>query len=927
MQRRNKALTISLTGLALAVSLSLSGCSKKTPEEHISAAQAYIQQDNTKAAIVELKNAIQLNPKATEARVQLGKLYLAQSDFASAEKELQRALDNGHPPAQVIPFLSQAYRRTGAVNALAEVDHQMAELTPAEQVEVGFFKLQSLVELGDIEQARALTDELLKVDTNSAYLGLVKVVDAVLQDDNAAALAIAQDTYAQAPLNRDALLTLARLQLQANDNETAIATYAEYLSAYPEDSNTKFMLASLLVELGKTEQAEPYVDDLLELAEKNPMLNQLKGIILSEKGQFERAYGHLETALDAGSSDPVLRLVAGYAAFQLKDYESANLHLSLIAPQLPDDHAGLKLLAASQLQLGMANDASASLQRLQTQNSEDASLFSRAGYELAKAGNIADAKTMLQRTQQLGDGTENLLRTGILQLSLNQVEGIINLEQAAEQAPDSVTAQSTLATAYLATGQLDKATELADNWKATSPNEPQAYLLAAEIAQRNDDNAAALAEYQQALQLAPNDSTVLLAHARFIAQQGDTSGGIAGTQKVLQQSPGNPNALALLYLLEREQGNTQNVFALINQQLQAKPNDVDLRLLLARMQATDGELDAALASLSRIAPGPTTPRDFWQLKGQTLVQLGQFADAEQHFEQWISLFPYDKNAALGMLLMLDMSGGIDKALAITKQFLEKRQDPQIQLLRAHFFNLKPDVAASRTELTKLPEAVASTPFAQGVKARNFLAERRFAEAVEPARVAYTANNSLRNLFNLLAALEGAGDTRAGYELLLAHAQENPDDLRARMLLAERKIQQDSSAAIKEYAALAEADPTNYVALNNLAYLLMQEKDLDSALTYAERALELAPDNPAVADTLAQIYRAQGKVDEALAEYDRVVNSQMRNEEIFLNYIETLLIAGNSVLAQRRLDQRTMELPTSQQTLARLAEQYGIRIDK
>ena len=104
----------------------------------------------------------------------------------------------------------------------------------------------------------------------------------------------------------------------------------------------------------------------------------------------------------AGRNDPVLRLVAGFAAFQQGDFEAANMHLSIIAETLPDNHPGIKLLAASQLQLGLSDEATLSLQRLQTEDSSDAGLYSRAGYELVKVGNLADAEAMLERTQALG---------------------------------------------------------------------------------------------------------------------------------------------------------------------------------------------------------------------------------------------------------------------------------------------------------------------------------------------------------------------------------------------------------------------------------------------------------------------------------------------------------------------------------------------
>ena len=128
---------------AVAVALMLSGCSQKTSEEHLASAQAFIQASDLQAAVVELKNAIQLDPQAPTPRFELGKLYLEMGDYSGAEKELSRSMELGQPAAQVVPLLSRAYQRTGSVNAMAEVDHQLKDLTTAERVQVGRYKSQS----------------------------------------------------------------------------------------------------------------------------------------------------------------------------------------------------------------------------------------------------------------------------------------------------------------------------------------------------------------------------------------------------------------------------------------------------------------------------------------------------------------------------------------------------------------------------------------------------------------------------------------------------------------------------------------------------------------------------------------------------------------------------------------------------------------
>ena len=70
------------------------------------------------------------------------------------------------------------------------------------------------------------------------------------------------------------------------------------------------------------------------------------------------------------------------------------------------------------------------------------------------------------------------------------------------------------------------------------------------------------------------------------------------------------------------------------------------------------------------------------------------------------------------------------------------------------------------------------------------------------------------------------------------------------------INKDFITAHQYYRALIEIDPKDIVALNNLAWTAGQIKD-PKALEYAEKANQLAPNEPAVMDTLATLLIEQG----------------------------------------------------------------------
>lgn len=919
----NKVKKLSLAALLISSLLGLSGCQQKTSEEHIAAAKEFVVDGNAQAAIVELKNAIQLDPKQAEARFELGNLYLAQNKYQAAEKELNRAMELGYSAAKTIPLLARAYQRTGANVALEAIDHDMSDLTTVEKAEIGYFKAQSLIQLNKTAEATILIDQLMQLDTSSVYRGLAGVLKLVLAESNEEALAQAIVLQDQAPLNKDVLSITARLYLLNQQANEAADVYAKYVKAAPEDIETRFALANMLVEQGRTKDAEPHVDYLLKISDQNPLLNQLKGVIRAADNDFANAQKFSEIAINNGRSDSVVRLVAGYSAFQLGDFEAAVSHLSTIATTLPDNHAGLRILAASQLQTGMTTEASEVLQRLDTLTAADATLFSSTGYELLQSGEAKKAEALIQRVENISETADDLTRLGVLKLSLNNIDGVLDLENAVAKSPESVTAKTTLATAYLATNQLEKAAELSAEWKKEASSDPQGFLLAGEVALRKNDLAKAEAEFLSASAIAPNDNKVKMALIGLDIRNEKLDAAISKLESILSASPDYLSALTAYFAIKQNQDKAAEGLKPALTAVDKAPENIELLVLTARMHASQSDFDKALALLNKVAADKNAPRAFWPSKGLALLQSGKLKEAEAHYERWIELAPNNIEAATGQLLLLDSQNKYTDGLALTKRYLAARDDTQIQILQSYFYVMTGDVEGAKTLIASFNDNIQQLPFVRGVIARVKLREQNPAGAVDDAQVAFEASQNAKNLQVLVLAYDLSGQGDKSYELLKSYSANNTKDLSALMLLAEKEIGKDKASAIGKYQSALVLNQDNFVALNNLAYLLMEENKLSEAFAFAQRAFDLKPNNAATVDTYAQILVRQSKYEDALNAYNRVMNEEVKNEEIFLNYIEALLLNDSKAIAKRRLEARKLELPQSVQRVAELKVQYNI----
>jgi putative PEP-CTERM system TPR-repeat lipoprotein len=902
----------------------LSGCGKQTSDEYIQEANQYVAQNKPEAAIVALKNAVQIDPKSAEARFELGMLYIQQKQFENAEKEFNRALEYGYEPSKVLPLLTQAYQRTGAYSAISKLEHEQEGLTPTERSEIGYFKVIALVRLNKIDDARLLIEKLAEIDTNSVFKDLTAAYTLVLDKEYETAATAVSELREQAPQNAEVLKLLAQLKLSLNAPGEATEIFKDYVKLYPEDKQTTFVLAKLLVDIGELDAAGPFIDELLLLNDLNPLLNQLKAATYAQKEDYANALKRAEIAITGGIDAPSLRLVAGYAAYQMQDFSSANRHLTYIVGLLPDNHPGLKLLAASQLQLGLTSEVGDVLERLDQLTDEDAPLFSKASYELLRDGFEKEAKVLIEKSSDISRTAEDLTRLGLLKLSLNNLDGIVNLEEAVSKSPELLSAQTTLAKAYIVTKQYDKALELANNWKNTSPDNAKPYLLAGDVYIRQQKFAEAQIEIEKASTLDKTSPSPSLAMVNLeVAQKNMQQAGLL-LEQLLVKFPNNVPALATYYLVSKQADKQSSGIEKIQSAFDQEPSNIAIRLLLARVQVVETNYQNAIELLTEVKDQKDLPRAYWKTLGQSFIKTNQLRPATLHYDAWLAKEPNDKDAIVGKLLLLDSQNKFEEASELTQGYLNNRDDVQMQLLNTHFLIMQGDYPAAQEVYDALPSNLLVLPLAKGFLARFQLNNKQPELALENALIAYNATPNNRNLILMVFTYDTLKKQNKTMELLKQHIEDQPTDLGARMLLAERQIAGDLSGAMASYEVAIQQNPNNYIANNNLAFLYLQNGNIDKARGYGEKAVELEPNNYAALDTLAQIYVAEKDYKEAIKLYDRAITDDMQNEEVYLNYVEALLLAEETFLAERKFRQREMKQEVSIARETKLKAEYGIK---
>lgn len=553
----------------------------------------------------------------------------------------------------------------------------------------------------------------------------------------------------------------------------------------------------------------------------------------------------------------------------------------------------------------------------------DAALFSKASYQLLREGNVQGAKQMVEKSEVVSTTAEDLSRLGVLQLSLNDVDGLVNLEQAVDKAPQSATTQSTLLRAYIATNQLDKAKEAAKQWNSTSPEAamPLIYLASIAIVEKDFEQSHRYLKDAEKLDSAGNEVTYT--RAKLLIAEDKKADAQTLIKAFIKDNPSDIEALTMWFALATETGEVKTVLSHAQTQLDKAPQNINLRVMLGRFYALNQQADKTLALLSEVEGDGASPMSFWNLKGQVLIASNNITDTNAFFDRWLSFYPQDKNAVLGKLLILDTQRQFREGLALTNKTLEKRSDAQLNLLKAYFHSRLGEVAPAWKIVNESSEEIKALPFVRGIMARLYMAEGNAAEALPHALATYEETQNSDNLLLLVAAYEAAGESDKAFTTLEEHVGKYDTDMRAAMLLAERQIRKDRSAASASYEKILKTMPDNFVVLNNLAYLALEDKKLAQAEKLAKRAVAIQPDNTDAVDTLAQVLVAKGDKAAALTLYEKIANNPIGNDEVYLNHVELLLDMGNATLAKRRLSSREFTAEASKARVDALKAKYSI----
>ena len=234
----NPARMRGLAAVAAAVTLALTPVAALAQRADDKAAKLYedalvrYEGNDAAGAVIQLKNALRLDPRMVAGYLLLGKASLAKGDAAAAEEAFARALELGASRTEVAAPMAQAMLQLGKQEALLE-RLSPDGLPPAEKVELLVLRGHAHRSLGDAKAAARAFEDARAIDPKSIP-AIVGYADLLTQQGKGAdAAKLTDQAVAIAPNDPRVWNLKGSLAQATGDSNGALAAYTKALTGDP----------------------------------------------------------------------------------------------------------------------------------------------------------------------------------------------------------------------------------------------------------------------------------------------------------------------------------------------------------------------------------------------------------------------------------------------------------------------------------------------------------------------------------------------------------------------------------------------------------------------------------------------------------------------------------------------------------------------
>lgn len=841
-------------------------------ELHLKQSNAYQQQGQYRAAIIEARNVIKKAPDSELGFLRLGELLMALGNNKEAAEVLERSSAN---PNSLLLLLAKSYLNQGKFIS-AETTLTSLRYSPDENRPLEFLLIDNQIQ--------------------AKKLGFEKTLDKFTS------------TSEKFPESTDAKIQLVAALVNLEEIETARTVITKALELNPSSAETLYLAANLAYLEKNLPTAERYLSDALIASPNTDLITPLKSrilrqltTVLTEQGRSTEALAYSKLL---ATSDPDANRARSQFTEALKLLQSGNLKdAEILLKELGNNYPGNEI---SDIYLGLINYQRGDLERaddlLSTNIDPEIApprLIQTSALAKLKLEKNDEAFNLLESALQTYPNNEQLLITYGINSLLNEGKtesGVLALEKALSINPQNTDIRITLANYYVKESQKERGeilltegmaqqptnTELAaaytqllvsDNKVADAerfvdtrltlqPKTVEILNLAARLSLFSKDSTKAEELYQRSLALRPQDLEALQNLGAIAINEKNTILALKYYRRLVSAYPKNPIGYKGIITAHEIAGNSKKGSIEINKYTEPySDSESTAAAVLAEYYLRKADIDQAVAFLNqakeRSQKSPyfaTIETNLKFLQAQKAIESQNSDLARKLLLEAISLTQGNQRLYSALISVEINSKKYAEANKLVNEAEILFPNSQMPILaKAHLSILSDDSKQAREILTK----------EWNRRPTELIAERLIALLGEQPTIKNQILDEWRKL-----------EPQNYKPVLFAaiHAQNN------------NKPQQ----AAELYQAAYKLNSKNPIILNNLAWIHFEQGN-DQAESLAKKAHELTPDNPAILDTYGWILLHNGKIDLARKYLKRASELAPQNHEILEHYRKSMAL--------------------------------------
>ncbi len=854
---KNKSLIITI------LTITLLGCTGQTIEEQLEDASRYNEQGKVNDSIIAYKNIIKDFPSNSKARIELADIYFSMGEFALAEKEYSKAIQFSDNDSGLFPKLLNSQLLNLNFYEVANFEPTAYPLTQVDERQVYAFVVIANVLSGDSDIAKEFSDKL----DQGSILGMVAMAYVKATDDLNSGLDFALKIEEQfentvGKINQN--LLMARLYAQVGQHEKAISYYQSVYERFPKYHYVQIPLAISLMKNKDVDKAYETAKQVQKNFGDILPVTQILSAYYFYNEDYEKAYQYATLTDSEFTNDSQSQVIAGLSAFKLENFEQANRYLSGLIEKDYVSSVISRALAYSRAQLGYSEGAFDALIEVSAPTTFDAMLLSNAAFNFVEQGNDEKAKKTIERLKQnKTDRPEIEALMGSLKLSLNDLSGLEDLKNAFKGSPENTQILAALFNAYLKENNFSEAEKLVNH--EIEKDNPLAHNMDAVLSVAQGKYEKAEISYKQAIE----ENKDNLAAYLYLTQNSIAKSKLHEAEQYLAEverlANESPSYFNLLYLYEKASKKPITAIEKSKLKLEKTPKDYQHLLSHARLLVFENKPQELISLLAPHLDASWKNKSslYWVSLADAYASIGNNEKYYSVSTKWTSELVNDAKAWTRRFDAAERLNLIHQE----QQNLSLMRNKWPQNLSFKIFQLKhlfkqnkhkealAFISSEGTDLSEFPTALE-------IEIRASQATSNFERALLAAKKLYKTRPSPQTTGYVYTVLKQLGQTQDAIDFLQSHISSYPKDMTTRFAYANELLIKEPITAQSELEIILKNEPRNFLAMNNLAWVHIEQTHYKEALVNAHKAYKLVPSHPDIADTYAWALFKTGKIQQA-----------------------------------------------------------------